>query len=113
MREWLPFSGRDGEGDKYEDLCLVESSTGQILGVVQLPKAQEYWFGVEIYIPHTSCGERFIDLEPAKRFCEDVVGPALEEWECQKINAADWRQETLKKHKRKVRRASKVKGVPC
>ena len=110
MREWLPFSGRDAEGDKYDDVCLVDSSTGQILAAVQLPKSAEYWFGVEVYIPYSETLQinlRFIDLEPAKKFCEGAVETALEEWECQKVATADWRREAKAMHARKARRKKK------
>jgi hypothetical protein len=117
MREWIPFSGRDGEGEKFDDLCLVDSANGQILATVALPRSGEYWYGVDIRIPddvERGYGAvRFIDLEPAKRFCEETVDTSIAMAFCRGVADKEWRKAIIRNLKRREKRSKVRQEVPC
>lgn len=79
--EWLPFTGHDGEGEYFNDLCYV-ASDGRICARIQLPNmGGEYAYQCEFMIPWCGYeGDRiqFIGLGPAKEFCEANVRKAIE-----------------------------------
>lgn len=88
---WINKSGRDSDGDKFETEVCVHGS-GRILARIACPLADEVHYTLYFYmeIPEkllktSGCDLRFIDVDSAKRFADDVLRRCAEEKENKKV----------------------------
>jgi len=82
---WIHKSGRDSDGDKFETEVCVHGS-GRIVARIVCPLADEVHYAVYFYIsiPERilkTSGEdlRFIDVDSAKRFADDILRRCAEQ----------------------------------